>query len=223
MAESEEELKGLQREEWKSWLKTQHSKNWHLCIRSYYFKKNRWGKSRNSDGFYFLGLQNHCDCSHEIKRCLLLGWKAMTNIDSVLKSRDITLPTKVRLVKAMAFSVVMYGCDSWTIKAECQKNWCLPTVVLDKTLERPLDSKEIKPVNPKGNQPWIFTERTDAEAPILWPPDTKSQLIGKDPDAGKNWRQEEKGTTEDEMVGWHHRLNGHWVWVGYRSWWWTGK
>ena len=81
--------------------------------------------------------------------------------------------------------------------------------MLEKTLESPLDSKEIKPVNPKGNQPWIVIGRTDAEAPILWPPDVKSQLIGKDPDAEKDWSQEEKGTTEDEMVGWHHRLNGH--------------
>ena len=90
-------------------------------------------------------------------------------------------------------------------------NWCFWTVVLEKTLESPLDCKEIKPVNPKGNQSWILTGRTDAEAeeaPILRPPDAKSQLIGKDPDAGKDWRQE-KGTTEDEMVGWHHRLNGH--------------
>jgi len=87
------------------------------------------------------------------------------------------------------------------------KNWCLQTVVLEKTLESPLDSKEIKPVNPKGNQPWMFI-RTDVEASILWPPDVKSQLIGKDPDVGKGWRQE-KGMTEDEMVGWHHWLNGH--------------
>ena len=91
------------------------------------------------------------------------------------------------------------------------KNWCFWTVVLEKTLESPLDSKEIKSVNPKGNQLWIFIERTDAEAeaPILWPPDAKSQLIGKDPDAGKDWRQEEKGAIEDKMVRWHHRLNGH--------------
>ena len=90
------------------------------------------------------------------------------------------------------------------------KNWCFRTVVLEKTLDSPLDSKEIKPVNPKGNQPWIFIERTDteAEAPILWPPDTKSWLTGKDPDAGKDWRQE-KGATKDETVGWHHWLNGH--------------
>ena len=89
------------------------------------------------------------------------------------------------------------------------KNWWFRTLVLEKTLESPLDSKEIKPFNPKGNQFWIFFERTDAEAPILWPPDAKSRLSGKDPDDGKDWRQEEKGTIEDKMVGWHHRLNGH--------------
>ena len=88
------------------------------------------------------------------------------------------------------------------------KNWCLWTVVLEETLESPLESKEIKPVNPKGNQSWISIGRTDAEAPILWPPDAKSQFTGKDPEAGKDWKQE-KGTTEDEMAGWHHRLNGH--------------
>ena len=144
------------------------------------------------------------DCSHEIKRCLLLGRKATTNLDSILKSRDITLPTKVCVVKAMVFPVVMYGCESWTIKkAEC--------LMLKKTLESPLDCKETQPVNPKGNQSWIFIGRTDieAETPILWPPDAKNWLIGKDPDAGKDWRQEEKGTTEDEMVGWHHQHNGH--------------
>ena len=91
------------------------------------------------------------------------------------------------------------------------KNWCLQSVVLEKTLESPLDRKEIKPVNPKGNQSWIVIGRTDAEAeaPILWPPDKKNGLTGKDSDAGKDWRQEEKGLTEDEMVGWHHWLNGH--------------
>ena len=131
----------------------------------------------------------------------------MTNLYSVLKNRDITLPTKVRIVKAMVFPVVMYGYESWTIK----KNWCFRTVVLEKTLQSTLDSKEIKPVNPKANQSWIFIGRTDVEAetPILWPPDVESWLIWKDPDAGKDWGQEEKGTTEDEMVGWHHSLNGH--------------
>ena len=96
--------------------------------------------------------------------------------------------------------------ESWA-----SKNWCFWTVVLEKTLESPLDCKEIKPVNPKGNQPWIFIERTDAEAenPILWPPDVKNWLIRKDQDVGKDWRREEKGTTEDQMVGWNHWLNGH--------------
>ena len=96
--------------------------------------------------------------------------------------------------------------ESWALK-----NWCFWTVVLEKTLESPLDCKEIQPVHPKGDQSWIFIGRTDAEAeaPILWPPDAKNWLIRKDPDAGKDWRQEEKGMTEDEMVGWHHRLNRH--------------
>ena len=89
------------------------------------------------------------------------------------------------------------------------KNWCFRITVLKKTLEGPLASKEVKPVNPKENQPWIFCGRTDAEAPIIWPPDVKSQLTGEDPDAGRAWRHEEKGMTEDQMVGWHHLLNGH--------------
>ena len=147
---------------------------------SHHFMANRWGNSGNSDRLYFWGskITADGDCSHEIKRCLLLGRKALTNLDSILKSRDITLPTKVHLVKAMVFPVVMYGCESWTIKkAEHQpKNWCFWTVVLEKTLESPLDCKEIQPVHPKGNQSWIFIGRTDAEAEtsILWPLDTKN-------------------------------------------------
>ena len=151
------------------------------------------------------------DCSHEIKRCLLLGRKAMTNLDSISKSRDITLPTKVCLVKAMVFPVVMYGCELDSKESWALKNWCFWTAVLEKTLESPLDYMEIKPVNPKRNQSWIFIARTDAEAeaPILWPPDMKNWLTGKDPDVEKDWRQEEKGMTEDEMVGWQHQLDGH--------------
>ena len=151
------------------------------------------------------------DCSHEIKRCLLLGRKVMTNLDSILKSRDITLPTKVCLVKAMVFPVVMDGCELDCEESWVPKNWCFWTVVLKWTLESPLDCKEIQPVHLKGVQSWVFIGRTDAEAetPILWPPDAKSWLIGKDPDAGRDWGQEEEGTTEDEMAGWHHRLNGH--------------
>ena len=126
----------------------------------------------------------------KIKRCLPLGRKAMTNLDSILKSRDITLLTKVCLFKALVFPVVMYGCESWDYKESwAPKNWCFWIVVLEKTLEGLLDCKEIKPVSPKGNQPWIFIGRTDSEAEtkILSPPDVKNWLIGKDPDAGKEW------------------------------------
>ena len=162
-----------------------------------------WGGSKStSDG----------DLSHEIERCLLLGRKAMTNLESILKSRDITLLTKVHLVKAMVFPVVIYGCESLDYKEIwVPKNGCFWIVVLEKTIVSPLDSKEIQPVHPKWNRSRIFIGRTDAEAetPILWPPDAKSWLIWKDPDAGKDWGQEEKGTTKGEMVGWHHWLNGH--------------
>ena len=128
------------------------------------------------------------DCSHKIKRHLLLGRKAMTNLDSILKSRDIILPTKVHLVKAMVFPVVMYGCESWTIKkAEHRRTdafelWCW------RRLESPLDCEEIQPVHPKGNQSWVFIGKTDAEAetPILRPPDVKNWLTGKYPDSGKD-------------------------------------
>ena len=148
------------------------------------------------------------DCSHEIKRRLLLGKKVMTNLDSILKSRDITLPTNVRLVKAMVFPVVVYGCESWTIKKA--ERWRIDAFELEKTLERPLDCKEIQPIHPKGDQSWVFIGRTDAEAetPILWPSDEKSWLIGKGPYAGKDWGQEEKGMTEDEMARGHHWLGG---------------
>ena len=115
---------------------------------------NRWGNNGNSDRLYFLGLQNHSDgdCSCEIKTHLLLGRKAMTNLDSILKSRDITLPTKVHLVKNMVFPIVMYGCESWTIKKAGHQIIDAFELVLEKTLESPLDCREIQPVHPKGNQ-----------------------------------------------------------------------
>ena len=142
------------------------------------------------------------DCSHEIKRCLLLGRKAMTNLDSILKSRHY-FANKGPSSQSFGFSnshVWMWELEykeTWALN-----DWCSWTVVLEKTLE--------SPVHPKGYQSWIVFGRTDAEAEtsVLWPPDAKNWLIGKDPDAGKDWRQEEKGMTEDEMVGWHHRLNG---------------
>ena len=140
---------------------------------------------------------------------MFVPWKKSLN--SILKSRDITLPTKIHLVKAMVFLVVMYGCESWIIKkVEC---WRIDTFELWcwRRLLSPLDSKEIKSVDLKGNQSWIFIGKTgaEAEAPIFWPPDVKNRHVGKDPNAGKDWRWEEKGTTKDEMVGWHHWLSGH--------------
>ena len=143
--------------------------------------------------------------------CFLLGRKSMTNLDGILKSRNITLPTKVHLVKAMVFSsshVWMWELHSK--ESRVPKNWCFWTVVLEKTLESPLNCKEIQPVNPEGNQSWIFIARTDVEAetPILWPTDAKNWFIWQDPDTGRNCRWEEKGTTEDETVGWHHQLDG---------------
>ena len=170
--------------------------------------------SGNSGRLYFLGSKiiPDGDFSHEIRRHLLVGRKVMTNLDSLLKSWDVTVPTKVRLVEAMVFSsshVWVWELDykeSWV-----QKHWCFWTVVLEKTLESPLDCKEIKPVNSKGNEHWIFIGRNDAEveAAILWPPDAKNWLISKKSHAGKDWRQEDKGTIEDEMIRWHYRLNGH--------------
>ena len=145
------------------------------------------------------------DCSHEIKRHLFLGRK-VTNLDSILKSRDITLPTKVHLIKAMVFPVVMYGCKRWTLKkAECWRIDSLELWCGRRLLRVPWIARR------SNNQSWIFIGRTDGEAEtaILWPPDAKNWLIGKDPDAGEHWRWEEKDMAEDEMVRWHHSLDGH--------------
>ena len=146
----------------------------------------------------------------------------MTNLYSILKSRDIANKGPSSQNDGYSSSHVwMWELDykeSWA-----PKNWCFWTVVMEKTLESPLDCK-IKPINPKGNQSWIFIGRTDVEAkaPIIWPPDAKNWLIGKDPDDGKDWRREDKGVTEDEMVGWNHQLDGQ-VWVTSGNWWRTGK
>ena len=153
-----------------------------------------WGSQITADG----------DCSHEMKRRLLLGRKVMTNLDSILKSRDITLPTKVCLVRAMVFPVVMYGCESWTVKkADCRRIDAFWAVVLEKTLESPFYCRRsnqsiLKTISPEYSLEGLMLKLK------LWPPDVKDWLIWKDPDAGKDWRQEEKGTTEDEMVWWHH-------------------
>ena len=165
------------------------------------------------------------DCNHEIKRHLLFGRKVMTNVDSILKSRDITLPTKVHLVKAMVFPVVMYGCESWDYKESwAPKNWCFWTVVLQKTLESPLDCKEIQPVHPKWDQSWVFIGRTDAEAetPILWPSDAKNWLIEETLfceglGAGGEWDNRGWDGWMASVIHWR------WVWVNSESLWWTGR
>ena len=150
------------------------------------------------------------DCSHEIKRCLLLGRKAMTNLASILKSRDITLPTKVHLVKAMVSPLVMYGCESWTEKKAEHRRidafelWCWRRLLRVPWTARRSNQSILK-------ESGVFIGRTDAEAetPVLWPPHVKRWLIWKGPDAGEDWGQEEKGMTEDEMAGWHHQSDGH--------------
>jgi len=137
----------------------------------------------------------------------------MTNLDSLLKSRDITLLTKVCIIKELDYK------EGWE-----PNNWCFWIVMLEKTLESPLECKEMKPVNPKGNQPWIFIGRTDAEVevPLFWPPDVKSRLIRKDPDAGKDWRQEDKQATEwDDWMA--SLTQWTWVWANSGRWWRTGK
>ena len=217
MAESEEALKSLlmkvKEESEKVGLKLSIQKtkivasgpitSWQIdgetveTVRDFIF----WGSKITADG----------DCRHEIKRRLLLRRKVMTNLDSILNGRHYFV-NKGLSSQSNGFSsshVWMWELDykeSWA-----PRNWCFWTVVLEKTLESPLDSKEIQPVHPKGNQSWMFIGRTDAKAetPIVWPPDAKNWLIWKDHDAGKDWRWKKKGTTEDEMIWWHHRLNGH--------------
>ena len=177
---------------------------------------NRWENDGNSNRLCFLGLQNHCRWWQQPWNSKMLApWKKSSDQPRQhVKKQNHYFADKGSSRQSYVFSssdVVMWEWDykeSWVLK-----NWYLWTVVLEKTLESPLDSKEIEPVHSKGNQSWRFIGRTDAEAeaeaPILWPPDAKNWLIGKDPDAGKDWRCEEKGMTEDEMVGWHHWLDGH--------------
>ena len=149
------------------------------------------------------------DCSHEIKRCLLLGRKAMGNLDSVLKSRDITLPTKVQNNYCF-FPGGMYGYASWTMmkavhrRIDVSESWCWRRLLRVPWTARRSKQSIVKEISSE----YSLTDAV-AETPILWPPHVKNGLIRKDPDAGRDWGQEEKGTTEDEMVGWHHRLSGH--------------
>ena len=217
MAESEEELKSflmkVNKESEKAGLKLNNPKTKIMTSYSITSWQIDGGRVETVTDFIFLGSRITADgeCHHEIKRCLLLARKTMTNLANTLKNQRHYFAYKGLSTQSYGFSsghVWMWELDykgSWA-----PKNWCFWSVVLEKTLESPLDCKEFKPINPKGNQSWIFTGRTDAEvkAPMLWPPDVKSQLVGKDPDIGKDWRWEEKGMTEGEMVGWHHRLDG---------------
>ena len=198
----------------KSWLKTQLSETWVHGIQSYHFTANRWGNNGNSDRLYFLWIQNHCRWwLQPWNQKMLASWKKSYDQprQHVKKQRHYLAEKGPSSQNNGFFSshVWMWELDhkeSWGLK-----NWCFWTVVLEKTLESPLNCKEIQPVNAKGSQFLIFIGRTDAEAetPILWPPDVKNWLIWNDLDAGKDWRQEEKGMTKDEMVGWHHRSHGH--------------
>ena len=184
------------------------------------------GETVESGDFIFGGskITADGDCSHEIKM-LPPERKAMTQPRQLIKKQRHYFTNKGPSSQGYGFSSSHDGCESWTIKkvehwrTDAFEWWCWRRL-----LESPLDCKEIQPVHPKGNQSWTFIGRTDTEAetPILWPPDAKNWLTEKDPDTGENWRQE-KGTTEDEMVGWHHRLNGTWVWASSESWGWTGK
>ena len=174
---------------------------------------NRWGHSGNSGWLYFLGskITANGDCSREIKRRLLLGRKVMTNLDSILKSRVITLPTKVRLVKAMVFPVVMYECESWTIKKADHRRidafelWCWRRLLRVPWTARRSNQSILKEISPEYLLEGLMLK---LKLQYFGPPDVESWLICKNPDPEKDWRQE-KGTTEDEMVGWHHQLNGY--------------
>ena len=184
------------------------------CIWSHHFMENRWGNSGNSERLYFGGLQNCCRWwLNPWNWKILAPWKkSYDQARQHIENQRHFFANKGPSRQSYGFSsshVWMWELDykeCWVLK-----NWCFWNVVLEKTLYSPLDSKEIQPIDPKGNQSWTFIGKTDAEAeiPILWPPDVKNLLIGKNPDAMKDWRQDEKGMTKDEMVGWHHQLNGH--------------
>ena len=211
--------------EWKSWLKTQHSKTKIMASNPIISWQIDGATMATVRDFVFLGSKIPADgsYSHEIKRHLLLGRKAMTNLESILKSRDITLPTKVRLVKAMVFPWVMDGCELDYKESWALKNWCFWTVVLQKTLESPLDCKVIQPVNSEGNQSWIFIgglmlllklqylghlmQRTDSFE--------KTLVLGKI-EGGRR-----RGQRWDDWMA--SLTQWTWVWASSGSWWWTGK
>ena len=214
MAESEEELKSLlmkvKEESEKVGFKhnIQKTRSWHKIVPSPQWEIGGETVETVSD-FIFWGskITTDGDCSHEIKRCLLLGRKVMTNLESILKSRDITLPTKVHLVKAMVSPVVMYGCECWTVKKaehrriDASELWCWRRLLRVPGMARRSNQSILKEISPGCSLEGLMLK-------------LKLQYFGHlmrrvDPDAGRDWGQEGKGTTEDEMAGWHHRLDGH--------------
>ena len=209
---TKEPLDESKRWEWKSWLKIRHSKNWDHVIQSYHFVANRWGNNGSSETLFSCtpkSLQK-VTVAMKLKDTCSLEEKLWSTSTACLKSRDITLPTKVHLVKAVVFPVVMYGCESWTIKkTECWrtdafKMWFWRRLFRVTCTARSNQSilKEVSPEYALEGLIWSWNSNTLA----TW---CEELTHGKDPDAGKDWRQEEKGTTEDEMVRWHHWLNRH--------------
>ena len=189
-----------ERGEWRSWLKAQHSENKRSWQSSPITSWQINGETVETVAHFIFGggskITVDGDCSQEIKRCLLLGRKVMTNLDCILKSRDVTLPTKVHLVKAMGFPVVIYGCESWTIKkAECRRInafelWCWGRLLRVPWTARRSNQSVLKEISPEYSVEGLMPK---LKCQLLWPPDAKSWLIWKDPDSGKDWRQEEKG------------------------------
>ena len=231
MAESEEELKSLlmKVKEENGKIKTQHSENLDHSICFHHVMTNRWGSNGNSDRLYLGGskITADSDCSHEIKRHLRLGRKAMINLDSILKRRNITLPAKVRLAKAVFFPVVMYGCDSWTIKkAERQRigsfeRWCWRRLLRVTWTARRSNQSILKDISPEYSLEMNISAR--AETPILWPPWCEELTHWK-----RSWFWERlKVGGEGDDRGWDGWMSSltqwTWVWVNSRSWWWTGR
>jgi len=217
MAESEEELKSLlmklKEESEKAGLKLNIQKTKITASGPITWWQIDGETMETVRDFIFLGskITADGDCSYEIKRHLLLGRKAMTNLDSILKSRDIVLPTKICLVKAMVFPVVMCGCENWTIKKTESRRidafelWCWRRLLIVPWTASRSNQSVLKEISPEYSLEGLMLKLKLQQ----WPPDAKNWLIWKDPDAGKDWRQEEKGTIKDEMVGWHHWVDGH--------------
>ena len=199
----------------KSWLKTQHSKNEDHGFQSHHFMANRWETMETVTDFIFLcsKITADSDCSHELKRHLLLERKAMTNLDSYYKAETLLCGQRsIHIVKPLVFRVVVYGCESWTVKSvehwitDSFELWCWRRLLRVPLTGRRSNQATLKKINLEYSLEELMLK---LKLPMLWPPDAQSWFIRKDPDAGKDWSQEKKGATWDEMVGWRYQLNGH--------------